>query len=119
MLDVGAFSIVPETTIQAEGLNATFYCLHPIASATGWKVNGTSVNMMRPSGVFVGIADSSRHYLTILASSAYNGTAVQCFAVVGNNQGQLINDESPSAFLIVQGMSTFLVLMNGFSSHDK
>ena len=69
ILDVGAFSIVPENTVQAEGVNATFHCLHPNASATGWKVNGTSVNMMRPLGVFVGIAGGSRHYLTILASS--------------------------------------------------
>ena len=117
ILDVGTFSIVPETTVQAEGLNGTFHCLHPSASAMGWKVNGTSVNKMRPSGVFVGIAGGSRHYLTILASSAYNGTTVQCFAYVGNDEGKLTNDESPSVFLIVQGKNAFLVFMNVSTYH--
>ena len=66
--------------------------------------------MMHPPNVLVGTTDGgSRHYLTILASSAYNGTAVQCFAVVRNNE-QLVTVESPSVLLIVQGKRTLICM---------
>ena len=78
--------MTPETAVQAEGVNATFYCAHPQASATGWNINGTSVNREHPSNVFVGTRNGgSLHYLTILATPTYNGTIVQCFAFTVNN----------------------------------
>ena len=90
--------------MQAEGLNATFYCLHPSASATGWRLNGTSVNVRHPPHVFVGTTGSgSTHYLTILATSDYNETVVQCFAFVINNGVQSVEETVPVP-LTVQGI---------------
>ena len=92
--------MTPETVVQAEGVNATFYCAHPQASATGWNINGTSVNREHPRDVFVGTLNGgSLHYLTILATPTYNGTIVQCFAFMANNSYV----ETPPVMLFVQG----------------
>ena len=99
----GGFSVIPEAVVQAEGVNATFYCSHPLASSTGWNINGTSVNRIHPIDVFVGTLNGgSLHYLTILATPTYNGTIVQCFSFTVDNGGNLYV-ETPSVTLFVQG----------------
>lgn len=94
---------MPESVIQAEGLNATFTCSHPTASATGWRLNGTSVNMRHPPNVITGTTNGGDRYLTILATPNYNETTIQCFAFVMNDDG--INAENATTvLLLVQGM---------------
>ena len=104
---VGTFSITPESVVQAEGLNATFFCAHPTASATGWRLNSTSVNMRKPQNVIVGTTTDgygrSLQYLTILATADYNGTTVQCFAFVMKNESSVV-ENAMTVLLIVQGL---------------
>ena len=70
--------------------------------------------MIRPPNVIVGTTDGgSRNYLTILASSQYNRTTVQCFAFIVTSEGQT-TEESPIVSLLVQGM----VLSSKFACND-
>ena len=65
-------------------------------------MNGTSFNAARPPNVTVGTTNGGiLHYLTIVSSPNYNKTTIQCFAFPVDEQ---IPDETPSVFLIVQGM---------------
>ena len=94
--------MIPEAIVQAEGVNATFYYSHPLASATGWNINGTSVNRIHPIDVFVGtLHGGSLHYLIILATPIYNCTIVQCFAFTVDDENSYV--ETPSVTLSVQG----------------
>ena len=103
-ITVGSFLTMPESVVQAEGLNATFFCSHQTASATGWRLNGTSVNMRHPQNVIVGTTGGgSLHYLTILATADYNGTTVQCFTFVMKD-GSLVVENATTVLLVVQGM---------------
>ena len=102
---IGSFSTVPESVVQAEGLNATFTCYHPNASATGWRLNGTSVNMRHPPNVITETTKGGNNLLTILATPEYNETTVQCFAYVlevGNNN--YVDENATTVLLIVQGI---------------
>ena len=106
---IGTFTIVPESVVQAEGLNATFTCFHPNASASGWRLNSTSVNMRHPPDVITGTTNEGIHFLTILATPDYNGTTVQCFAFVMNGEG-FIAENATTVLLLVQGILKFEII---------
>ena len=66
------------------------------------------MNVRHPPNVFVGTTDGGgTHYLTILATSEYNETVVQCFAFVVSNGTQSAEETVPVS-MTVQGECIYI-----------
>ena len=95
------FTVSPQNSIQAEGIDAIFQCQYVEADAVGWIINGTSVHTYNPPNVTINILDESIHELTILALPNYNGTELWCVATIIQNEVRV--ETSSRGKLIVQG----------------
>ena len=99
-------SILPDTVVQAEGVDATFLCQLPSNDgAIEWQINGTS---LRNSNAGEGqITREGRgeatEALIISALPQFNGTSVVCILYIIEPNRTVVFTESASAMLIVQG----------------
>ena len=75
------FTVQPESVVQAEGLEAVFECLYPGAVSYFWAINGNLVDPLSLlPNVSVGPGGLS---ISILATSQYDNSSVQCGAGFG------------------------------------
>lgn len=105
VLHVDNFDIVPTNMTQAEGLNATFRCLHSTPLSYFWEVDGSSIDSVLLSNVSSGTIpadDGVRpiQTLTITALPMYNGTTVVCVVVTPKREFEM----TENATLTVQGI---------------
>ena len=101
--------------------DALFFCIASDADSFDWKVNGTDTDML-PSEVKEDIRLTSEilsngifgiSTLSIIASTAYNGTRVQC--VVTGGRGSV---NSNTATLTIQGMTAHNIIERVFISTE-
>ena len=93
--------------VQAEGLEAVFECLYPGALTHNWGLNGdffTDANFPADVIRIPPSVDSLTVKLIIPATQQYNGTVVQCNAVVKYSNGSLLGTLSSNATLQIQGI---------------
>ena len=98
-------SILPATVVQAEGLDATFFCQLPTDNGSiEWQINETSLcNVNTGEGQIREGHGEATEALTISALSQFNGTSVVCILYIIEPNGTVEFIESTPALLIVQG----------------
>lgn len=103
------FLEVPMSIIVALGEPATFYCDHSATQDIAWRVNDTSLSVLRLSTVKTrtirriqtndSVGDGFVHELAIEAHIEYNQTLVRCLAYVDGTPVEY----SPNVTMLVQG----------------
>ena len=97
---------MPATVVQAEGLDATFFCQLPASSgAVEWQINGTSFRNVNISGSQIrrqGRGEATEA-LIVTALPQFNGTSVVCILYIIDTNGTVTFAESKPALLLVQG----------------
>lgn len=91
------FTILPSPAIVDIGVEARFECQYIGSFATQWRVNETYMNPLSqlPPGISLTSSSNSTDILKVIAIPNYNGTVVQCVAIVLQDLGQNIVELSP------------------------
>ena len=91
--------------VQAEGLNATFYCQLPnnYYGSIEWKINGTTFRNINTSEIVRQGRGEETEVLIIHALPQLNKTGVVCELYTINENGTVMFIESTRATLTVQG----------------
>ena len=98
VVNSGGFLVSPAPLTVAVGSEAVFQCQHLNADFITWRINGTAV---RDFPDIVSISHSgSVSSLTITARPEYNGTMVECVAVI---LGSNVLQQTASASMMIQG----------------
>ena len=98
VVNSGGFLISPAPLIVAVGTEAVFQCQHLNSDYVTWRINGIA---LRDFPDIVDIRHSgSVSSLTITACPEYNGTMVECVAVI---VGNTVLQEVASALMVIQG----------------
>lgn len=96
--------------IVAVGEPATFYCNHSATQDIAWRVNDTSLSVLRLSTVKArtiirklqtndSVGDGFVHELSIQALMEYNETSVRCLAYIDGSSVEY----SPNVTMLIQG----------------
>ena len=105
--------------VQAEGLNATFFCQLPNNGCSSgtieWQINGTSLRISNIGGnVMRQGRGQETEVLIIHALPHLNKTAVVCVLYIIDENGTVTFIESTPATLTVQGWSHILIFQKIF-----
>ena len=101
------FLVSPAPLTVVVGTKAVFECQHLNADFVTWRINGTAV---RDFPDITKIRhNSSISSLTITARPEYNGTMVECIAVI---VGNTVLEEVASASMVIQGTCISDTLIN-------
>ena len=104
---VTGFLEVPRATIVAVGKSAKFYCNHSTTQDIAWRVNDTSLSVLKLSTITtqrirVQTNDTGFVYeLAIQALTEYNQTSVHCLAYIDGSPVEY----SPEVTMLIQGDS--------------
>ena len=107
---VTGFLEVPRAIIVAVGKSAKFYCNHSATQDIAWRVNDTSLSVLKLSTITTQrirvqtngtVGDSFVHELAIQALAEYNQTSVHCLAYVDGSPVEY----SPEVTMLIQGDS--------------
>ena len=103
------FLEVPVSIIVAVGELATFYCNHSATHDIAWRVNDTSLSVLKLSTVKAqtikrfqtndSVGVSFVHELAIEALIEYNQTSVRCLAYIDGSPVEY----SPNVTMLIQG----------------
>ena len=95
--------------VQAEGLNATFFCQLPSNDGSGsieWQINGTSLRNMNTVRIIARVGRGNEtEVLIVHAFSQLNKTGVVCVLYIIDENMTATFIESTRATLTVQGWS--------------
>ena len=102
--DPGSPCLLPDV-VQAEGLNATFFCQLSTSGTMEWQINEISFRNVNNSGITNQGRGEGTEVLIIHALPELNKTGVVCVLYTIDENGTVTIIESTLATLTVQGWS--------------
>lgn len=100
---IGAFTIQPTSVVQAESVEARFFCQNQGALFLTWSIGGVLLSNYHPLNVVEELEEQTQiSILRIPALVRHNGTAIQCKAIFSVHLSEL----SQKAYLTIQSMRT-------------
>ena len=104
-------SVQPDSVVQAQEVDAEFYCPLSSDSVTteilvDWQINGTYLRNLDTSNGLIRLEgrDGANEVLIIAAVPQYNNTIIACVAFYLWPNGSVTVDQSPSTRLVIQGI---------------